>query len=256
MRQMARRILALIFLTVIPWFGAPNVGGCADATNSGSATSTSPETTRADRNEVKEIGAGVFKVGDVTIDKRSRTVSFPAAVNLTKGAMEYLLVTTWGKVHESILRTETEPFRIHIGMLLLGAKGAGTNEEELIQLAAPYVSNPSSIQIPGDKISVEIRWRTHDKVTTRGAEELVYNSLRKSSLRRGKWVYNGSFMEETTFVAQREGSAISLITDPEALINNSGPGHDNDSVWLANTKRLPPSDVPLEVVIRLDKARK
>ena len=62
-------------------------------------------------------------------------------------------------------------------------------------------------------------------------------------------------MDENTFLAQREGSAISLVTDPEALINYTGPGHDNDSVWIANTNRLPPPDVPLEVVIKLAKTK-
>ena len=33
--------------------------------------------------------------------------------------MEYFLVASWGKTHESILKTDTEPFRIHLAMLLL-----------------------------------------------------------------------------------------------------------------------------------------
>src|SRR5438876_190024 len=74
---------------------------------------------------LKEIQPGIFHLADVKIDKRQRTVSFPAVMNLRQGAMEYFLVTSWGKVHESILRTDTEPFRIHVAMLLLGAKDAG-----------------------------------------------------------------------------------------------------------------------------------
>jgi hypothetical protein len=253
---MAARTGTVFFLLAASLF-TQHRGGCFE-TNTVSSTSgeNSDSPPGAARYDVKEIEHGIFQIGDVRIDKRSRTVSFPAAVNLRQGAMEYLLVTSWGKVHESILRIDTEPYRIHIAMLLLGAKGAGTNDEELIPPPAPYVSHPSNIQIPGDKISIDIRWNSNGKTITRRAEELVYNSQKKSRLQRGKWVYNGSFMDEKTFVAQREGSVISLITDPEALINNIGPGHDNDSIWIANAKLLPPSDVPLVVVIRLVKARK
>src|SRR5262245_22712945 len=192
-------------------------------------------------NAMRKIAPGILQIGDVTVDKNRRTVTFPAVVNLRHGAMEYFLVSSWGKIHESILRTESEPYRIHLAMLLLGAKGAGTNDEELAQAAAPFVSHPSEIRVPGDKITVEVRWSINGKKTRRRAEELIYNTQKKSKLSRGYWVYNGSFMDENTFLAQREGSAISLVTDPEALINYTGPGHDNDTVWIANTNRLPPS---------------
>jgi len=202
---------------------------------------------------LREIGPGIFQLGDITIDKHQRTVSFPAVLNLRQGAMEYLLVSSWGKVHESILRTETEPYRIHLAMLLLGAKGAGTNDEETIEVPGPFLSHPANVRVPGDHISIEIRWKTSAKEIRRRAEELVYNVQKKSRLGRGNWIYNGSFMEETTFLAQREGSIISLVTDPEALINSNGVGHDNDTIWIANTNRLPSANVPLQVLIKLSK---
>jgi len=205
------------------------------------------------RAPLREIAPGIFQLGDIRIDKHQSTVSFPAVLNLRQGAMEYLMVSSWGKVHESILRTETEPYRIHVAMLLLGAKGAGTNEEEMIEVQGPFLSHPANVRVPGDNITIEITWKTNGKQTRRRAEELVYNVQRKSKLGRGNWVYNGSFMEETTFLAQREGSVISLVTDPEALINSNGPGHDNDTIWIANTNRLPSANVALEVFIKLSK---
>jgi hypothetical protein len=207
------------------------------------------------QTNIQQIAPGLVQIGDVKIDKKQRTVSFPAVLNLKYGAMEYLLVSSWGKVHESILRTDSEPYRIHVGMLLLGAKGAEASEEEMIQDPVPFVTEPSEMRVPGDKISVEVRWKSNGKENKRRAEELVYNIQKKAKLPRGRWVYNGSYMIESTFVAQREGSTISLITDPEALINYDGPGHDNDSIWIANTNRLPPSDVPLEIIIKLPRQK-
>ena len=200
---------------------------------------------------LKEIHPGVFQLADVKIDKERRTVSFPAVMNLRQGPMEYLLVSSWGKVHESILRTETEPYHIHVAMLLLGAKGAGTNEDDAVEVSGSFVSHPSSMRIPGDDVGLEVTWTSNGKVTRKRAGELVLNLRSKSALRRGDWVYNGSLVDGRSFLAQREGSIVSLVTDPEALINNSSPGHDDDSIWTVNTNNLPLVGVPVEVIIKL-----
>src|SRR5882762_647956 len=72
---------------------------------------------------VKAIGPGLFQLGAVRFDKNRQTVSFPALVNMREGNLEYLIVTTTGKTHESLLRTEAQAFQIHLALLLLGAKG-------------------------------------------------------------------------------------------------------------------------------------
>src|SRR5688500_14160955 len=76
---------------------------------------------------IKQIAPGRFQVGRVTLDKPSRSVTFPAIINMTEAIVEYVVVTREGKVHESLLRTDVPPKDIHVAMLLLDAKGAGTN---------------------------------------------------------------------------------------------------------------------------------
>jgi hypothetical protein len=65
------------------------------------------------------------------------------------------------------------------------------------------------------------------------------------------WIYNGSAVWNGTFLAQREGSLVSLVTDRSALANYSGPGHDNDHIWTANTNNLPGEHTPVEVTLKL-----
>src|SRR5579863_8183793 len=103
--------------------------------------------------------------------------------------MEYFLVTTWGKVHESILQTETDPFRIHTAMLLLGARGAGTNSASENSRGGAFIVHPSKARIPGDKISLEAKWSVNGRKTQRRAEELIFNRASKSNPQRGNWVY-------------------------------------------------------------------
>ena len=54
---------------------------------------------------MKEIAPGLFQIGDVRLDQRQRTVTFPAAMNMDEGLIEYLIVHSSGKTHESLLQT-------------------------------------------------------------------------------------------------------------------------------------------------------
>ena len=72
---------------------------------------------------IREVSPGVFQVGGVKLEREARRVSFPAKLNMTNGPIEYLLVTTAGKAHESLLTTDIEPQHLQVAMLLLGAKG-------------------------------------------------------------------------------------------------------------------------------------
>jgi hypothetical protein len=205
---------------------------------------------------IREISPGIFQLGEVRMDKEQRTVSFPARLNLTEGPMEYFLVASWGKTHESILKTDTEPFRIHLAMLLLDTKAGGTNSGTNGPPASigGFISHPPNIRLPGEPVSIELKWTADGHETHKRAEEMIFNTEQNSVMRAGDWVYTGSRIAEGLFLAEIDGSIVSLVTDAEALINNEGTGHDNDTIWVANTNNLPPSNTLVTVSIRLNAA--
>ena len=197
---------------------------------------------------LKVAGPGIFELGQVRMDKAQRMVSFPAVLNQADGTMEYLLVTTSGKTHESILRTEVPPLHVHVAMLLLAAKGAGTNA---LTSPPPQYGGTPGLAILGDPITIEVRWQEKNQEIRRQAEELVVHQAAKAEGKKPAWVYNGSVVWEGTFLAQQDGSLISLIRDPIALINHAGPQPEGDHVWMANADKLPPAKTPVQVVIKL-----
>src|SRR5688572_2776003 len=99
-------------------------------------------------NVLKEISPGVFEIGSVRLNKQERTVQFPAVINMTNGLVEYFLVSGTGKLHESVLKTETDPAQIHFAMLLLGAQEAGTNR--------------ASTNISGNDFTLQVTWKNSD----------------------------------------------------------------------------------------------
>jgi len=208
--------------------------GAVQSRSDGHAVTNSP---------LKQIDAGVFEIGNVRLDKNQRTIRFPAVVNMDKGAVEYLLVNESGKVHESVFRTETEPYHIHLATLLVGAK-------ESIPPSAGIATNAPVLA--GDKVSLSASWKTSGGENHCRGEDLVFNTQTKSPMSRGNWVYNGSRIVEGTFLAQRDGSLVSIISDQDALINNPRPGRENDEIWQVNTNTVPPVGTAVQITIKLE----
>jgi hypothetical protein len=219
---------------------AATIAGVAPAAEDSSLTPATPPVS-ATNLPLRQVGPGQFELGKVRLDKRQRTVSFPAVVNLTEGIIEYLLVTEAGKTHESLLRTDVAPYQIHVAMLLLDARGAGTND----------FPEESAKPLPGDKVTVEVSWSAGGRDKRRRAEEFILDRSRKSAMTKGAWVYTGSRLVEGAFAAQLDGSLISLITDASALVNNPRPRRDDDENWLARPGILPPLETPVQVTLRL-----
>ena len=191
------------------------------------------------RPPVRDLGGGVFEIGKVLLNQPARTVTFPALVNMRAGVVEYLVVTSAGKVHESVLRTEAEPFHIHAAMLLLGVKTAGSND-----LAVFF---DRTKQLPGERVKISASWRDQSLPI----QELVFHAERKAPMSVPHWIYNGSQTREGKFLAQQEGSIISLIADPSALVNNPREDRENDELWTVRANALPEIGEPMQVTITL-----
>lgn len=193
---------------------------------------------------IREISKDQIQIGKVILDKKARTISIPTVVNMDRPPLEYFLVTATGKLHESLLKTEADPLHIHVAMLLLGAKGAMS--------ADPALFHDPKSEIPGDKVSISVSWIFEDRKVVRKAEELIFNLETKSAMTPGTWTYNGSRMVDGQFVAQKEGSVLSLMADPYALINNPRPGRENDEIWTVMTNAVPKVDTAVELTLKIE----
>ena len=203
---------------------------------------------------IREVSPGVFQVGGVKLEKGTRRVSFPAKLNMTDGPLEYLLVTTMGKTHESVLKTDIEAQHLQVAMLLLGAKGMPamvlTNAPAGGPITLPQVGerNPP---LPGEPVVIEISWTQDGKVQRKRIEEMAFNKRDMKQMIKGEFTFTGSRVWQGKFIAQTEGSLIALITDPDAVFNNPRRNRDADDTWVVRKEDVPPQDTPVEVSITL-----
>ena len=202
-------------------------------------TNAPPLTASVTNAPLREVEPGVFQLGGVRLDKARRALSFPAEVNMTAGPVEYLIVHRTGKVHESVLRTEVEPYHIHLAALLLQPRPFPVNTNE--GLAARVITGPAA--------RITARWSADGASHEAPGEAWVFNVQTRSAMAAGDWTHNGSRVIGGTFLAQRDGSIASVITDPDALLNGMRPGRDRDDLWEVNTRAVPPLNTPVQVTI-------
>lgn len=216
---------------------------------------------------IRRIAPGVFEIGQVRLDKEKRSVSFPGAVNMDQDLIEYALVSSAGKLHESLLRTEAEPYHIHLAMLLigtnsearaaaLGAPLARARKDPPTTERAPFIGHPDEPVvrrvIDGEKVNVWVSWKTGGAEKRCRVEDLIYNRQTKQPAQRGAWIYNGSRIVDGNFLVQRDGSIIAIIEDLDALINNPRSGRENDEIWQVNSTNLPPVATAVQITIQFD----
>ena len=66
-----------------------------------------------------QLDADRFKIGDVELNKQTRAIRFPAAINMREGLLEFVIVHDKGKVHESLLRTAINATHLNLALKLL-----------------------------------------------------------------------------------------------------------------------------------------
>ena len=191
---------------------------------------------------VIRLGPRLYSLGTLQIDTHRSTLSFPATVNLADSMIEYALVSTQGKTHESLLKTEVAPRDIHVACLLLGVKPSPDRGKPGRTLRTEAGSE-LNIEIVRISLGGNQTNRLEDWVQLAGKDPHATNA----PFRLGAWAYTGSIMHSGHFIAQEEGSIISLIRDPAELINNPGPDRDNDEIHRTASEKLPPVGTPVTV---------
>jgi len=192
---------------------------------------------------IERVGKGVIRVGKVTVNKNIRSISFPAQINMTQGLLEYVLVRTGGKTHESLFRTETEPYDIQLACILLDL--IGTDKP------LPY---QGAQDIPkGDHVAINVSFLDKNgKVHEIQTEKLVTKFIdgKPVVIDSLKWIYVGSWVNDSRFMAQVDGSIIALYHDPVAIFDNASPGGESDKIWFVNEKTVPPVGTPVTITIK------
>jgi hypothetical protein len=241
---LARLVLALAGTLFLQLSAAGGAFHSTPSNSAGPGSTNAAEGILKQMLAVRQTGSNTYRLGRVEFNKTERTVSIPARVRMRKDVVEYGLVTEQGKGYESLLTTEARPMDIHVACLLLGQQ----------QVPVTGDVNKPAVVPATNAVLIEVSWETNSRpVRVPFADLVCVTSGRPDPnapvMKLERWLYNGSLIDQAGFAAQREGSIISLIRDPVALVNNPCPDRDNDDIHFPNAKLLPGEGTAVTVII-------
>ena len=171
---------------------------------------------------VEPLGDGKFRLGQITIDASKRQLIFPVTLAEIQNQLEYALVHSAGKAHESLLTTDVHPNHLHIAALLLFAK-------------------------PGTQLEAEVHWRINGPPqSAKLADLLQISDPHSKPITR---TYPALTLAK--LAAATELSLLSLINDPASLIAQKLPDNDHrDDIYrFKPNPKLPGKGLPLTLVL-------
>lgn len=224
-----------------PGGGVPEVPAREPAAPAGPAAPAIPAVVKVDGTR--------FRIGEVEFDSKTRTIRFPAAINMRDGLLEYAIVHENGKVHESLLHTRVNPSHLNVAFKLLRYQASA----ELFPL--PEEDGTPSDRFPevdektraAARVAVRVIWKQDGKDKSVSLQEWIAHAVTEQAMPAGPWVYGGSVVFDGRFEAESSGDIVAIFTSRGALLNYPGKDHDNDEVWTPMAKRVPPEGTRVTV---------
>lgn len=182
----------------------------------------------------------------ITVDKEHRKVTLECSVLHPGVLIELIACMPNSREHEAMVLVRARPQRIHLALLLVGFEpGHPAGWDEVRQEPIPAT---------GDPLDLQIQWTDPKtgKVQTVAVEDWLAAADPAKPVPRLRWLFTGSrLFDDGTYMADQEGSIVSISNFPDAVIDLAGR-HTRDNADLefkSNAKVMPPAGTKCQLVI-------
>lgn len=186
------------------------------------------------------IDADHIRIGEVTLNKKEKSFSIPAWVNMQEGLIEYLVSMPHGKVHETLLITMADPLHMSVACKLLkfpSYPALFPQRDENMEWK-PFTL-PKRENFKNSLMEITVSWTKDGKTISMPASDLLRYKDTKQYLASHEWVLNDSSIYRKCYQASVIGDIVAIFGDSNALISYSGFGNDGENVWMADSKKVP-----------------
>lgn len=201
---------------------------------------------------IQQIDEDNYKIGAIKLNKKTKEISFAAEIGNPQDIIEYLLVSQHGKIHESLLTTKIRPLHLNIALKLIGYK----ESKELFRiLGEDFMMTDKYHQETADtkkaaRFNIFISWKKDGTEHSYHINELILNDTTQKHAEIQPYIYGGSYLRQGRYQADLTGDIVAIFIDRGAVANFSNKGNDDDTIWFANTKRLPDADTKLTITLK------
>ncbi|MCU0780186.1 MAG: YdjY domain-containing protein, partial [Akkermansiaceae bacterium] len=199
---------------------------------------------------VERIDRDHFRAGEVTFNHRTREIRFPAEVNMDQGVLEFLLVRTHGKIHESLLVTDTRAEDINLAFKLLRYPASAElyylpNDRGGLSAKRPEVPEETKAAA---RVQIKVEWDDGGAKRVVPVNEWLQHTHTGKAMPATLWVYGGSEWDNGGFVAETTGDLVATWITNASLINYPGKDNEDDTAWVVYPKRVPPAGRKVSVI--------
>ena len=186
------------------------------------------------------------------VDRARKFVDVDATVILREGDwIELLACMPGSREHESILTVAARPSHVHLALLMLGAEPGSPmmwkRRGDRIEVRPPY----------GARVAVSIISQQDGQTVETKANRWIVNQKTGRTMPDNVWLFAGSgFVEwegRQIYRGDAGGSVISLVNFGDDVLTRPTrrTSHDDDGMWGACTKVIPPVGTAVKVRLRL-----
>ena len=255
------RLPILACFLVLPFAAAQEAAAPKAAADGppASAAATAPKAdTKAQfkdaKKMLKQTSPGVYDLNGIQITAATRELRIPCSILHQKLPIEYALIHETGeKVHETILQTAVKPIQMQLALLLANYQ-PGT--QGILDKLDPkeerrYKAKDTEPATPGaNRLAIHCEWKEASKAKKVPLSDFIQNiDTRKTPPDLDTWIFNGSLIDETGFVAEMTGSIISTYVDRTAIINSAAKGNHRDELWISMPANIPAEETKVTLII-------
>ncbi len=186
---------------------------------------------------IEKLPDGNYKLESVTIRTAKRELAFPALFVLSEGALEVIVAKPEGRLHETLLVTETSAVKIQTALYLLKARNGARSKDK-----------PNLKQ--GTLVDIDIEW-TDDKGMSRREpiEEWIRDRRTDAPMKRIGWVFTGSGIHQGKFLADSEGNIVINWSQGATVLDSPDPESEDDTLHTVNSAKPQPTLHPDVTVV-------
>ena len=179
---------------------------------------------------IEKLPDGNYKMDSVTIRTASGELAFPARFVFKEGALEVIIAKPEGRLHETLLVTETPAVKIQTALYLLKARnGARSKDKQEIK--------------QGTLVDIDIEWTDDKGVSHRDPiEEWILDRRTKAPMKRIGWVFTGSGIHQGKFLADAEGNIVINWSQGATVLDSPDPESEDDTLHTVNSAKPQPSN--------------
>lgn len=205
----------------------------------------------AAKAKIFKISEDEFDIGGIQFNSKTREIRIRTVVNLKEAPIEYMLVHETGKTHEAVLKTKANPYDLQVALLLCNYQPAteGLAHPEAPKDLVPL--KPAAPKTPGaNRIAATLEWKAGGELKKAPLSGWFQDiNTRKPPPDIDAWIFNGSDVTADGFMAQAEGSFISVYLDKNAILNSPAKGNWDDQLWICRPDVIPAEGTEVTLIL-------